>query len=145
MIPEAIQNLKNNARQVKADAAQIRAAVDDQWWTDLVMAGALNLGPLWEFVTNSGKRPHHFSREKTTDFAFHILLPGHRTIYATFRGDDATIKFGATWRRSVYYGVNVADEIENGRGHWMVEPRDRNKLMSYHHTLGAALLAAELS
>ncbi len=108
------------------------------------MVGALNLGPLWEFVANGGNRPHNFTRERTTDFAFQIMLPGHRIIYAIFRGDDATIKCGATWRRGYYYGANVADESENGLGHWMVDPRSENRLMTYHHTLGSALLAAEL-
>lgn len=138
----SLQELKDRARQVRSDATQIRVDADDKWWAKLITAGALNLGPLWEFVTNGGTKPHGFSDERTTDFAFHISLHGHRVIYAIFRGHDATCA-ERFWYRSYYYGVNVVD-VKDGLGYWMAEPRSETKLMTYHHTLGSAMLAAEL-
>jgi hypothetical protein len=84
---------------------------------------------------------------RPTEFAFEIFLPGHRPIYAVFRGYAIfrrATTCGATWRRGYYQGVNVAD-VEGGHGHWMVDPRGTNRPTTYHHTLGSAILAAELA
>jgi hypothetical protein len=137
MTPE-LQTLKDMARQVQNDAATIRRERDSQWWNTLLAIAQENLGPLWAFTAHSESTPNHFTRERTTEFAFAITVPGHRTIYAIFRA--YTSPDNAYWFRSYYYGAPVSDGTV---ANWMVAPRSDKHLMSYHHTFGSAMLAAE--
>lgn len=150
-LPSTLQALKDQARAVRQEAAAVADEEAVACWQSLLEVARENLGPLWEHVSNMHARPRDFPQQGPPwggqTYTVHIDLPGHRQILALFaRADwnERTAPECAKWHRSYWPGATAAD-VEGGRANWMVSPVvGSGKLMTYYHTLGAALLAAEI-
>jgi len=134
MLPASLQSLKDTAARVKSDAASIAADETERHWQSLLAVAAEQLAPVWEWAVKG--RPYHFTAQ-SHEYEFKVRIPGHREMVARFQHHPCG------WSR-YYYHVGTFD-VSTGRAYWLVERRPGKDLPSYHDTLGAALLAAEIT
>lgn len=138
MNDDALQSLKQQAKAVRAEGQAVANEDACRWWEALLTVAEDSLAHVWEYVAGKD-RPHYFTA-KSYEHEFRIDIPGHRQIVAIFRSRDFA---GPCWWRDRYFGCTPMD-VADGAGNWMVAPRNRpNHVMTYHHTLGSALVEAE--
>lgn len=133
MLPATLQALKDQAKAVQQDAAAIESAKDAAWKAALIEAARANLGDLWQYT---GGQP---SRYQPWEAAFEVCLPGHRPVYAQFCVLNSGHSF---WARQPWHGGRATDVP--GEHAWWMADRGEGRTLGHYHTLGAALLAAEI-